>query len=575
MLIAMYMQEGYQVAEITRSVDEIYDTWEDGAPQVFYYDDFLGSTTITEGLSKNEDNRLLKLMERVHRFPNKRLILTTREYLLQQARLVYERIAQYNFDPTNCTISLDDYTDEVRARILYNHLYFSGLSVTERANPGSEKTYEEIVGHRNFNPRLIQQSLAISKSLREDGQRASVRLQRSLDRPDLLWDHIINSQLEPDCAMLLSVLLTLRQPAILSELESAFTACTEILGHKINSRTFIKTLKLLSGTMIKSPRVGSDSWIEFHNPSIRDYMQRHVKRSPSIIEALLRSAEYFEQISAIYRIPQVRFIEPRPDFLTPHLPELVAACMRTMKKSSTLWHRILTGNQEDEELISNAVAALEIAHYYNSAELANWVGASIIELEDIDLSAWELSTIEKVCEYLNVAALFGESRWEVPRVLESSRMLANSMNRWIRKECLESWSGALYAQDLIDEHDLYVLIGLDACEDVETVLQTIAQQWIDSINTPQPATPNEGVYADPDDIYPGDMMKYIEAYEDPASVFTGHEEAKRRAVELGLLDASAGHPSKESSQAERSSASIIHAMMNSIDERPGSGETEV
>ncbi|GAA3471943.1 hypothetical protein GCM10018965_064960 [Nonomuraea roseola] len=296
-------------------------------------------------------------------------------------------------------------------------------------------------------------------------------------------------------------------------------------------------------------------------------MQGYVKRSPLVIDALLKCAEYFEQISAIYSIAQVRFVESRPDFLTPHLSELVAACMRTMKKPPTLWHGLLTGNQEDEELLGNAVTALEIAHYYNLEELADWIGASIIELEAINLSAWELSSIDKVCEYLNVAILLEENHWEAPKVLETMRMLSDSMDKWIRRECVENWSGALYAQDLIDQHDLYYFIRLDTPEVVETVLRTIAQQWIDAINTPRSVTLLE-------DVYPDEVMKYIESYDNPADFFTGLEEAKRRAVELDLLPASTDGPSKGTAQARKSGASIIHAMMNSINERSDSDEVE-
>ena len=49
--------------------------------QVFYFDDFLGKTALDK-LQKNEDQRLVELMEEVAANPNWRFILTTREYIL-------------------------------------------------------------------------------------------------------------------------------------------------------------------------------------------------------------------------------------------------------------------------------------------------------------------------------------------------------------------------------------------------------------------------------------------------------------------------------------------------------------
>ena len=84
--------------------------------QVFYFDDFLGKTAL-EKLQKNEDQRLVELMEEVSANPRWRLILTTREYILNIAKRRYEVFAHPPVDLTMCVINLSDYTRPIRAKI--------------------------------------------------------------------------------------------------------------------------------------------------------------------------------------------------------------------------------------------------------------------------------------------------------------------------------------------------------------------------------------------------------------------------------------------------------------------------
>src|SRR5207249_10024600 len=52
-------------------------------------------------------------------------ILTTSEYILNIAKRRYEVLAHPPVDLTMCVINLSDYTRPIRAKILYNHIYFS------------------------------------------------------------------------------------------------------------------------------------------------------------------------------------------------------------------------------------------------------------------------------------------------------------------------------------------------------------------------------------------------------------------------------------------------------------------
>lgn len=91
MLMLHHMEQGYAAIVISSDVGEADRVYSGQEKQIFYYDDFLG-TSFDEAALKNEDSRLARFMRAVSHASNKRLILTTREYILQDARMRYEKL---------------------------------------------------------------------------------------------------------------------------------------------------------------------------------------------------------------------------------------------------------------------------------------------------------------------------------------------------------------------------------------------------------------------------------------------------------------------------------------------------
>jgi len=147
-------RQGFEPFRIAHDLSELRSVKNSRCKQVFYFDDFLGKTSL-EKLQKNEDQRLIELMEEVSENENWRFILTTREYILNTARLRYEAFAQPPIDFRLCVVNLADYTRAIRAKILYNHIYFSDLPRPHKLALLQNRRYETILRHRNYNPRVI------------------------------------------------------------------------------------------------------------------------------------------------------------------------------------------------------------------------------------------------------------------------------------------------------------------------------------------------------------------------------------------------------------------------------------
>lgn len=183
MLIADAISRGYEPIEVSADVDEAWTAYRAGTMQIFLYDDFLGQLSFAERMGRNEDKRLADLISLIEASKTTLLVMTTREYILEDARRQYPKIAALD-QRMHFVLELEDYTRVDRARILYNHLWHSGLpsqALAEIAAGG----FKEIVDHSNYSPRLIEFCTGPAFDLKSDNYPA--RFLENLEHPDQLW----------------------------------------------------------------------------------------------------------------------------------------------------------------------------------------------------------------------------------------------------------------------------------------------------------------------------------------------------------------------------------------------------
>src|SRR5262249_2657515 len=149
------------------------------------------------------------------------------EYILNMAQIRYEAFAYPPIQFKMCIINLSDYTRPARAKILYNHIYFSDLGKEYKLALLEDCGYEKILSHRNYNPRVIEHmtqarhaaSVAPTLYLREFIQ--------SLDNPARIWEHAFLHQISEAARHLLFVLTTLADDTELEIVQEAFSAFFE------------------------------------------------------------------------------------------------------------------------------------------------------------------------------------------------------------------------------------------------------------------------------------------------------------------------------------------------------------
>ncbi len=91
---------------------------------------------------------------------------------------------------------------------------------------------------------------------------------------------------------------------LLSDLRTAFDSFYEFrrkkIGFPTSSRDFENALRELDGNFVKTDRIGEDSVIDFHNPSVNDYLDSYLAESVKDTADLIQSATFFEQFQQFW-----------------------------------------------------------------------------------------------------------------------------------------------------------------------------------------------------------------------------------------------------------------------------------
>jgi hypothetical protein len=303
LLIDYADRHGYQAIRIANDLSEIKAVKNPHSRQIFYFDDFLGTTALDK-LQKNEDKRLMEFLEEVAANKKWRFLLTTREYILNTATIRYESLANPTVELAPCIVDLADYTRPIRARILYNHIFFSDLPDEYKRALLEGKRYSTILAHTNYNPRIVEHMTQYHKVRDIAPARYFDTFVQNLANPARIWDHAFRNHLREASQHALLALASMAGDVLLADLKVAFDSLYEHrrkkIGFSTSSRDFEHALKELDGNFIKTTLVGEDQVVGFHNPSVKDYLESYLADSPDDISDIFESATFFDQFKQLW-----------------------------------------------------------------------------------------------------------------------------------------------------------------------------------------------------------------------------------------------------------------------------------
>jgi len=274
------MKEAFEVASTTEK-------------RLIFFDDFLGQVRLSDDLIRGMDQRFPPFLARVRSNKNLRFVITTRDYIFRQAQAQSSRLSSTEVNASEFVLNVSHYIRSTRARMLYNHIYFSGLSVQERDALLEDDFFLKIIDHRNFNPRLID-LLTSADYVSVAGVPIRQAVEAVLENPHELWEKPYRSHISGEGrALMLSLFFNeIRTP--LDALERSFVRMAKALGLSIALAElpirFRLALKELEGSVISI----RDRNVSFSNPGVRDYLARAIKVDRFLVAATGVITEYAE-----------------------------------------------------------------------------------------------------------------------------------------------------------------------------------------------------------------------------------------------------------------------------------------
>lgn len=287
---------------VSDDINDALKLYDDNKKQIFLYDDFLGATSF-ELSSKSFDGNLVSLIKRIKKSNNKKFILTTREYILQEAKLHYERLAKDNIEIAKCTIDLGSYSNKIKAQILYNHLYYANIPIDCIESLLDKNRVLKIVKHQNFNPRLVE--TIINHQLWHTIYAGTFfdKVYQVFEHPDRIWE-IAYNKLDITAQYALLILVSMPVPVLLKDWRDAFlkfaiNTCKQ-LSIPLDEPSWKNALKILDGCYIKTNREARTQIVDFFNPSIIDYLVDYLNKMGETVNLLIDNVLFADQLMTIF-----------------------------------------------------------------------------------------------------------------------------------------------------------------------------------------------------------------------------------------------------------------------------------
>ncbi|MGA9390980.1 MAG: ATP-binding protein [Candidatus Sulfotelmatobacter sp.] len=257
-LLCHYVRENFEPICVTSNIE---DAWElvhgpvaARRNMVVFYDDFLGRLRFdSQRFGKNEEHSLIEFLNKVRHSTNLRLILTTREYILADAKRVHGAFDSHASEILKYTLSLEEYSRPQRAKMLFNHLYFSDLPDSRLESFVRSKAYRTIISHDHFNPRIVEtiSNNANSRAMNDDEYLRFV--ESEFDNPARIWEHPFRNDISHIAQEVLAVLWTFGGVAELEALRSSVLQMHP-LGGAATAMTLTDAIRQLDGNFISTNR---------------------------------------------------------------------------------------------------------------------------------------------------------------------------------------------------------------------------------------------------------------------------------------------------------------------------------
>jgi len=297
-LCLLYCSHGYEFIVIEESLSEAESVYDKNKKQLFYFDDFLGSNYL-EAIEAKKDSHIAKFIERISVDPSKKFILTSRTNIFNMGLFYSSIFINKKIQKSEFILNINSISKFDKAKILYNHLWFSNLSELFIDQVYKDKRYWLIINHSNYSPRLVEFVTDCERVSEISENDYWDHVLETFDNPIDVWDNCFKVQSNQQVRNL--VMLTVFNGGEISEddLQNSFELLNSIqrlplsakvdLGFKSSSR--LATRFFLTRNLISKKFV-----FKLYNPSISDYILNEFSDSSGMVFDVFRSLSTIKSI---------------------------------------------------------------------------------------------------------------------------------------------------------------------------------------------------------------------------------------------------------------------------------------
>ena len=196
---------------------------------------------------------------------------------------------------------MPSYSFAQKARILYNHLYFSDLPPEYQDELLRNGYYLRILKHEKFNPRLVEWLSSFRRLRTVAVEDYRTFIDNLLRDPSEIWRHAYEQEITDAGRSMLLALFSIGRKAVGSTLKPAFVPLNEHRARRYGFATrpedFKSALRELAGAFIKLSDAHS---IEVIDPSVFDLLNAIVRRTPENAIDVVAAACNFDQIERVW-----------------------------------------------------------------------------------------------------------------------------------------------------------------------------------------------------------------------------------------------------------------------------------
>ena len=302
MLVYTMLAGGYEEFVYVDDIDTTAKMFNKEKRQIFFFDDFLGANSFVQQ-SVGFENKLITFIDKVRNSKHMLFILSTREYVLSEAKAHYEKLSMSNIDIAKCTIELEYYTKTIRAKILYNHLADANIPPKYINVFLYKRGYMTIINHQNFNPRVIESIIKEQIWETIDPSDFANKVKEFFDNPISVWLFAFE-KLDVETRYALLVLGTMGNHVRLDDFQEGYrlfcTLTSQEVGLKYDDVKWKQSLKVLINCFLKIDNRNGSKLVTMYNPSIADFIVFYLNQNTITALQILRGACFIEQLYKVF-----------------------------------------------------------------------------------------------------------------------------------------------------------------------------------------------------------------------------------------------------------------------------------